>query len=270
MSDAGWSGPVPHIELSRVFSGYGAAGDVIRDISLAIQPGEFFALIGPNGCGKSTLLKALAGLLDVRSGSIRIKGRSLAAWSRTDLARTVAVLPQSRDLPLLDVETLVAHGRFPHQGYFRHLSHHDHRLIDQALATLRISHLRHASLRDLSGGERQKAYLAMLLAQDTEILLLDEPTTFLDPGFQLEILGCLHDLNLQGKTILMVLHDLNHALSHAHRVGLMAGGQLLLAAKPEVLFASGLIDRVFGITMKAISQDDQLFYTVQPAQPEQT
>jgi len=251
------------IDLAHVTAGYGGR-DVIRDFNLTIHAGEIHAVIGPNGSGKSTLLKTIAGLIPTSFGTVRIKGQSLDEWDRMDLAKVLAFLPQSRDVPLLDVETLVAHGRFPHQGYFRHQSAQDKQKIDEAMVTLGIGKFRHKSLKELSGGERQKAYLAMMLAQDAEILLLDEPTTFLDAGFQLEILGCLHELNALGKTIVLVLHDLNHALGHADRVSLIEQGNLLLTAPPAELIGSQLIDRVFGVAMKTLASDDRAYYVIDP------
>lgn len=253
---------VPILLVQHLEAGY-PGRDVIRDVSLKVQPGEMLAIIGPNGCGKSTLLKAIAGLIPARPDAVKILGKPLTSWTHAELAKVVGLLPQSRDIPQLDVEMLVAHGRFPHSGFLRRLTAHDHKIIANAMATLAIEPLRYISLRELSGGERQKAYLAMLLAQDAQLFLLDEPTTFLDAGFQLEILECLHELNRMGKTIIMVLHDLNHALSRANRICLMADGQLLMDATPSELIASQLIDRIFNVAMKEITADGHTYYHIQ-------
>lgn len=253
------------LELLNVQAGYPGQGqDVLKDISLTIQPGEFIAVIGPNGCGKSTLLRAMSRHIPVARGAIHLQHKSLNAWTTAEIATRVALLPQSRDIPDLDVETLVAHGRFPYRGLMRRLSQQDRGHIEQAIQMLGIDPLRQANLHDLSGGERQKAYLAMLLAQDADLLLLDEPTTFLDPGFQLEILGILQQLNRKGKTIVMVLHDLVHALSLANRVILMSSGQILSDTSPRALVESHLIDQVFGVSLQHHELGSETLYAIRP------
>lgn len=255
----------PLLELLNVQTGY-QGQDILKDINLTIRSGELIAVIGPNGCGKSTLLRAMSRHIPVTRGSITLNNKPLNTWTTAEIATQVALLPQSRDIPILDVETFVAHGRFPYRGLMRRLSQQDKAHIEQAIKLMGIDRLRQANLHDLSGGERQKAYLAMLLAQDADLLLLDEPTTFLDPGFQLEILDILQQLHRQGKTIVMVLHDLVHALSLADRVVLMAAGRVKSDAAPQTLVESGLIDQVFQVSLKRHELGHETVYAIRPLQ----
>ena len=209
------------LSLSHVAAGYGGT-PVLQDVSLSVKQGEILTLAGPNGCGKSTLLKTAARLLPC--------------------------MPQTRNVPAITVEGLVLHGRFPYLGLSRRMGKKDREAVEEAMALAGILELRSRDLRELSGGERQKAYLAMVIAQDTQVVFLDEPTTYLDIGRQFEILELIRKLNRQGKTIVMVLHDLAHALTYSHRIAVMEKGSLLQVGEPQVLFESRVLDRVFGVT----------------------
>lgn len=235
------------LSLSHVAAGYGGT-PVLQDVSLSVKQGEILTLAGPNGCGKSTLLKTAARLLPCMSGEIRLLGRRLEDYSQKELARTASILPQTRNVPAITVEGLVLHGRFPYLGLSRRMGKKDREAVEEAMALAGILELRGRDLRELSGGERQKAYLAMVIAQDTQVVFLDEPTTYLDIGRQFEILELIRKLNRQGKTIVMVLHDLAHALTYSHRIAVMEKGSLLQVGEPQVLFESRVLDRVFGVT----------------------
>ena len=235
------------IECIGLGTGY-AGTAVSRQIDLTVRKGELLSLIGPNGCGKTTLLRTMAGLLPPQEGAVRLEGRDLGEMTERELARSRAYLPQLRETPDITVGALVAHGRFPYLGFSRQMTAHDRAQVDRAMEVTGVTGWRHKKLRQLSGGQRQRVYLAMTVAQDTPILLWDEPTTYLDITSRLSIMELARTLNRAGKTIVMTLHDLGDAMSVSHRVCLMdAGGTVAMTAPPEELFRSGHIDRVFGI-----------------------
>lgn len=250
------------IEMQHITAGY-QDSVVLRDVSLTIPAGQITTLIGPNGCGKTTLLRVAARQLTPSSGQVRVAGRPVAEYGRREFARTAALMPQVRDVPAITVESLVAHGRFPYLGLSRRMRPEDRQMVQRAMEDAGVDHWRGRDLRELSGGERQRAYIAMALAQDTQVILLDEPTTYLDLGVQFEILGLLQRLNAQGKTIVMVLHDLAQALRISHRIALMEAGQLKAFDRPEALFASGCIDRVFGVCGHRDAQGEYYFTPAQ-------
>ena len=193
---------------------------VLDGLDLAIAPAQVTAIVGANGCGKSTLLRALARLVAPRKGAVLLDGREIRELPSRDVARRLGVLPQSPLAPEgLTVEDLVARGRYPHQGLFRQWSHGDELAVEDALAATAMQELRARPVDELSGGQRQRAWIAMTLAQETELLLLDEPTTFLDLAHQLEVLDLLdHLVAERGRTVVMVLHDLNQACRYADRL----------------------------------------------------
>lgn len=234
------------LTFSHVAAGYGNK-KILADITLDVKRGEILTLAGPNGCGKSTLLKAAARQLPLMAGEITLFGRKLEDFSQKELAKQAALLPQSRSVPGISVEQLALHGRFPYLGMTRRPSRMDKEKVAEAMESAGVMDMRHRDLRSLSGGERQKAYLAMVIAQDTDLIFLDEPTTYLDIGRQFEILELIRRLNREGKTIVMVLHDLAHALTYSHRVAVIEGGRLLMVRQPEELFQSGLLNEVFGV-----------------------
>lgn len=239
------------MELREVTAGYGGA-DVVKGISLRFQPGEVTVLAGPNGCGKSTLLRAAARLLPLSGGQVLVDGADTAGWSSRTFARQAALLPQSRPMPEITVEALVLHGRFPYLGYPRRYSREDREAARQAMERTGVAGLEGVPMAHLSGGQRQKVYLAMALAQDTPVLLLDEPTTFLDIAHQLELAETARTLAEEGKAVVMVLHDLNLALSCAHRVAVLEEGQLRRVGAPEEIYASGVLEKVFQVRAHSV------------------
>lgn len=234
------------IEFDHVRAGY-AGREVLHEVTFAVPKGSVTALIGPNGCGKTTLLRAAAGQLPPQSGKVLLNGRETAHLDRKELARTAACLPQARSTPAITVEALVSHGRFPYLGLSRRMRPEDREIVRRAMRQTGIEPWAGRELRTLSGGERQRVYIAMALAQDTGIILLDEPTTYLDLGRQFELLELIRSLNAGGKTILMVLHDLALALRYSDHVALMKQGRLAAFAGPEELLDSGRLDEVFGV-----------------------
>ena len=200
--------------------------DIVKDLNLNIPKGKITTIIGANGCGKSTVLKTIARIIQPKSGDIYINDKNIKEQSSKDLAKTMAVLPQSPQAPNgLTVEELIAYGRFPHQKGFVKLKKEDTDIVTWALEVTGIKEFRDRPIEALSGGQRQRAWIAMALAQQTDILVLDEPTTYLDLAHQLEVLNLLEELNrTQGTTIVMVIHELNNAARFAdHMIGVKRG-----------------------------------------------
>ncbi len=200
--------------------------DIVKDLNLNIPKGKITTIIGANGCGKSTILKTIARILQPKSGDIYVNGKNIKDQSSKELAKTMAVLPQSPQAPSgLTVEELISYGRFPHQKGFGKLKKEDNDIVTWALEVTGIKEFRDRQIEALSGGQRQRAWIAMALAQQTDILVLDEPTTYLDLAHQLEVLKLLEELNKkQGTTIVMVIHELNNAARFAdHMIGIKKG-----------------------------------------------
>ena len=232
--------------LRGIAAGYGGT-PVLREVSFTVPKGSLTALIGPNGCGKTTLLRAAARQLPLLAGEILLDGRPVSSYGRTEFARKAAFMPQVRSVPAITAGALVAHGRFPHLGFSRRLRPEDRAAVQAAMEATGVADWANRDLRALSGGERQRVYLAMALAQDTDLILLDEPTTYLDPGRQFELLDLIASLPGRGKTVVMVLHDLSHALRYSTQLLLLEQGRLVQRGTPEELYAGGQLDRVFGI-----------------------
>ena len=236
------------LKITDLTAGYGGK-PVLRNLNLTMQPGQVNILIGPNGCGKSTLLKTIAGLLPY-GGAMQLDGAELSSLDHRTRAQKIAYLPQNRPLPDITAERLVLHGRFPYLGYPRKYRKEDHEAAQAALVQMGIADLAQTNVADLSGGTRQKVYIAMALAQNTPVILLDEPTTFLDISHQMQMMETVRSLADQGKTVLMILHDLPMAMQNADRLLLLQEGNLVSSGSPEELFASGQLNRVFGVQMQ--------------------
>ena len=237
------------IRISHLSAGYGEK-TVLQDLTFSIEPGSVTTLVGPNGCGKTTLLRALTGQLSQTAGEISICGKEIAAYSRKELARTVALLPQTRNTPDLTVEALVEHGRYPHLGFSRRLSEKDRQIVARAMEQTDVAHLARLPLGELSGGQQQRAYIAMALAQDAQIIALDEPTAHLDLQHQFELLELVRRLQAAGKTVVLVLHDLDHALRCSDRLVLLQQGRLVQWGTPRTLLDSGALEQVFLIRIR--------------------
>ncbi|EGH00694.1 iron-dicitrate transporter ATP-binding subunit, partial [Pseudomonas amygdali pv. aesculi str. 0893_23] len=220
------------LKAQQLDIGYGATR-IVQDLSFSPPPAQVTALIGPNGCGKSTLLKAFARILTPQSGSLSLDGTAYRQLSANELARKVAFLPQVLPIPEgVSVRQLVAYGRSPHNSLWGRLSGADQRSVDQALQRMELDTLAERPLSDLSGGQRQRAWLAMILAQDAAIVLLDEPTTYLDISHQVELLDLMRELSAEGKTVITVLHDINQACRYADHLAVMQGGRLVTCGAP--------------------------------------
>jgi iron complex transport system ATP-binding protein len=229
---------------------YPAGPTVIDGLTVTIPPGQITSIIGANGSGKSTLLRGLARLIPPGAGQILLDGRAIDQLRTKEVARSIGLLPQGPVAPDgLTVEDLVARGRYPHQSLRRQWSLADEQAVDRALAATNLIELRRKPVAELSGGQRQRAWIALVLAQDTPIMLLDEPTTFLDPAHQLEVLGLLAGLNERdGRTIVAVLHDINQAGRFAHHLIAMRQGQILAEGTPAEVITEPVIAETFGIT----------------------
>jgi iron complex transport system ATP-binding protein len=223
--------------------------EILKDLSLAIPEGQITSLVGRNGCGKSTLLRALARLLKPKAGAVYLGTRSIFDMSTREVARHLGILPQSPTAPEgLTVRELIAQGRYPHQGWLQQWSQEDERQVDQALASTRMTELADRPLDSLSGGQRQRAWIAMVLAQGTEILLLDEPTTYLDMTHQVDVLDLLYELNQnEGRTIVMVLHDLNLACRYSHHLVAVREGKVFAQGAPTEVVTEEMVRTVFGM-----------------------
>lgn len=217
--------------------------DIVKDLNLDIPKGKITTIIGSNGCGKSTILKTIARIIQAKSGDIFVNNINIKEQSPKDLAKVMAVLPQSPQAPSgLTVEELIAYGRFPHQKGFGKMRKEDEDIVTWALKSTGIEEFRDRPIEALSGGQRQRAWIAMALAQQTEILILDEPTTYLDLAHQLEILKLLEELNKkQGTTIVMVIHELNNAARFAdHMIGVKKGQVVCQGTAHEVMTKENL------------------------------
>lgn len=221
---------------------------ISKKLSVAIPDGSFTVIVGPNACGKSTLLRALSRLLAPSAGQVILDGRSISDLAAKDVARRLGLLPQSSIAPEgITVADLVARGRYPHQSLFRQWSKADEEAVIDAMEATRVTDLSARMVDELSGGQRQRVWIAMVLAQETPILLLDEPTTFLDIAHQIELMDLLADLNGQGRTVVAVLHDLNHACRYASNLIAMKDGAIVAEGKPSAIVTERLVEDVFGL-----------------------
>ena len=221
---------------------------IVNDITVEIPDGKITSLIGPNGSGKSTFLKALARILEPAKGDVYIDGENVQRLDTKTVAQKIASLSQTTtQVNGLTVEEIVAYGRFPYQKGFAGLKEEDHQLIQWALEATNLTKLKQRTLLTLSGGQQQRVWIAMALAQDTDILILDEPITFLDPAHQLEILELLQEINHQGKTILMTIHDLDHASRFSDYLLGMKKGELIFQGTPKEIFTADKLLNLFDI-----------------------
>ncbi|MFJ4564893.1 ABC transporter ATP-binding protein [Streptomyces caelestis] len=232
--------------------GYGAR-TVIDDLDVAIPPGVVTTIIGPNGCGKSTLLRTLSRLLKPSKGTVVLDGDDIARLRTRDVARRLGLLPQAPVAPEgLTVADLVARGRHPHQSWLRQWSSDDADVVERALAMTGVSDLADRPVDALSGGQRQRVWISMTLAQGTDLLLLDEPTTYLDLAHAMDVLDLVDDLHESGCTVVMVLHDLNLAARYSDNLIVMRAGSILAQGHPRDVLTAELLHEAFGLHAKVI------------------
>ncbi|MFH0727776.1 MAG: ABC transporter ATP-binding protein [Pseudomonadota bacterium] len=240
------------LKAENLSLGYGTSPDIVSDISFHIPPGEFVILIGPNGSGKSTLLRALAAILKPRAGRLFLAGNPLHRYAPRELARKIAFLPQSPMAPAdCTVRDLIGYGRSPHLRWSGRMTGEDWRIMTWAMTQTRIEVFADRLVASLSGGECRRAWLAMALAQQPRLLLLDEPTTFLDICCQFEVLELVKELNRSlGITIIAVLHDLNQALRYADRIMALHDGAIAADGPPAEVIVPGSVAKIFNISVE--------------------
>ncbi|SHT60143.1 Ferric enterobactin ABC transporter, ATP-binding protein FepC [Mycobacteroides abscessus subsp. abscessus] len=231
---------------------------VFCELNVEIAKGKITTIIGPNGCGKSTLLKTIGRLLRKEKGRIFLQGQDMQKLSTKEIAKQLAILSQSPSAPYqLTVEELISYGRYPHRKNVNHLSKKDVERIDWAMEVTNTVAFRNRELAELSGGQRQRVWLAMALAQETDILLLDEPTTYLDMAHQLEVLNIVQKLNKDhGCTIVMVLHDINHATRYSDELIAMRDGEIIKCGPPGSIMTKEVLKDVFHIKAKIMHDEE--------------
>ena len=235
------------LELRDVTVRYGDT-TALDGVSMAVAPGEVVALLGPSGSGKSTLLRGLSRLLKPTKGQVVLDGADIHSYKAKDVAKRIGLLPQSSIAPEgIRVADLVARGRHPHQKLFQQWTEADEKAVLEAMDATGVTPLSGRLVDELSGGQRQRVWIAMALAQQTDILLLDEPTTYLDITYQIELLELFTDLNLAGHTLVAVLHDLNHAARYATHLIAMRGGKVMAEGAPTDIVTAELVEEVFGL-----------------------
>lgn len=228
---------------------------ISEKLSVRIPPGSFTAIIGPNACGKSTLLRALARIIRPSAGEVLLDGRVIHSYRSKEVARRLGLLPQTSLAPEgIRVADLVARGRMPHQSLIQQWRPQDEQAVTEALEATRTSEFSERLVDELSGGQRQRVWIAMLLAQQTPILLLDEPTTFLDIAHQYELLGLLRRLHGEGRTLVAVLHDLNQAARYADHLIVMRGGEVVATGAPGEVLSARLVEEVFGVPVRVMEE----------------
>lgn len=223
--------------------------EALKNITLRISSGEIVTIIGPNGSGKSTFIKAISRCIKPSKGNILLDDQNINRINTKEIAKNLAVLPQVKNVPSdISVEELVSYGRYPHLSFGKRLSREDNEIVDWALKKTGLLELKKRLVFTLSGGERQRAWIAMSLAQKPKVLLLDEPTTFLDISFQLEVLELVKELNKNlGLTVVMVLHDLNQASRYSDEIMVMNHGEICDYETPDKIIRKPMLKNIFGI-----------------------
>jgi len=242
------------VTTEQLSLGYGSSV-IVDQVTTSLPAGRITAIVGPNGCGKSTLLRGLARLLPPQHGRVHLDGTELTTMPPRTLARTLGLLPQQPIAPDgITVADLVGRGRHPHQRWFRQWSADDEQAVAAAMAATGVDQLAESPIDELSGGQRQRVWIALALAQDPDVMLLDEPTTFLDLAHQIDVLDLLASLNRRlGRTIVLVLHDLNMASRYAHHLVAMREGRLVTSGPPSEVVTPEVVRDVFGVEATVIT-----------------
>lgn len=244
------------IKLKSVSSGYGKK-EVVSSVTASFERGRLTAVIGPNGCGKSTLLKTISGIIPLMSGNITVDGGDISKMKRGEIAKKITYLSQGRDVPDMTVSQLVLHGRFPHLSYPRRYGERDREIARLAMERMGIYHLSDERVRELSGGVRQSAYIAMALTQETDCILFDEPSTYLDISHSLSLMRQMRELAVGGRAIVTVMHDIPMALDFADDVIVMQSGRIVMQGSPCDIVESDVIRDIFGVEVNQRTADGQ-------------
>lgn len=245
-----------HVQLRY----HGAAVPVVHDLTIDVADGAITSIIGPNGCGKSTLLRALGRLLKPSGGAVILDGQVIQELPTKEVARRLGLLHQTASAPEgITVEDLVRRGRYPHQGFLQPPAKRDLKAVERALELSGMTELRERGVDTLSGGQRQRAWIAMVLAQETDLLLLDEPTTFLDVAHQIEVMDLVKRLNAEGRTVLMVLHDVNEAARVSDRIVAMRDGRIVREGPPAEVIEPGLLHALYGVECDVVVHPSEGF-----------
>ena len=249
------------VELRDVRFAYGEHV-VLAGLSLALPAGCLTGIVGPNGCGKSTLLRVIDGVLEPAAGEVLVEGDALDSLSARERAERIALLPQIHRTPSMTVEALVSCGRYAHMGLFGGLTEQDRQIVAESMRVAGVEHLAHKAARTLSGGERQRAFIAMVLAQRARTVLLDEPTTYLDPRAALDVMGLARGLvHEQGMTGAVVIHDLPLALRFCDRIAVMDSGRIVAVGTPAEILDQGVLEQVFGVMIARMELNGEVVYS---------
>ncbi|WP_421617280.1 ABC transporter ATP-binding protein [Brevibacillus sp. TJ4] len=252
------------MEIKEITFSYDNKRDHVKKVSSRIESGKITTIIGPNGCGKSTLLGVISNNYSPRHGHVLVDGKQISQFTPKEFAKKVAVVHQNNETAAdITVEKLVSFGRFPHKSMFAQNREEDERAIEWALTSTNLQAKRRVPIDQLSGGERQRAWIAMAIAQNTPFLFLDEPTTFLDMYYQLEILDLIKQLNEEhGLTIVMVLHDMNQAIRYSDRIIAMKNGEVVLEGEPNEAITAATIKEIYGVDVIVKRDEDTGLYIV--------
>jgi len=238
------------ISFNNLSLGYGN-NTILENINLELPSGSITALLGPNGCGKSTLLKSITKILKPSKGEVRYKNKDIKTIESKYFSTQIALLPQTQPIPEgITVETLISYGRSPYTGFWGKITKNDKEFMYKVMKEVGVLELKDSYLNELSGGQRQRAWLAMVLAQDTPYILLDEPTTYMDINHQIELMSILRRLNKKGKTIIVVLHDINQASRYCDHLVLLKKGKLIAQGTPKDMITQSMMKKVFEIDTK--------------------
>ncbi|QWG35487.1 ABC transporter ATP-binding protein [Bacillus mycoides] len=252
------------MEVKNVTFSYDNVTDRLKSVSSEIEVGKITTIIGPNGCGKSTLLGVMSRNHDPRSGEVMLDGKAISQYKPKEFARKLAVVHQQNEAPAdITVEKLTSFGRMPYKNIFSTQTDEDSEAIERALTCTRLQDKRDKPIHALSGGERQRVWIAMTLAQNTPMLFLDEPTTYLDIYYQLEILELVKELNeVHGLTIVMVLHDINQAIRYSDHIIVMKDGEIVMKGKPGEVVTEDMIKTIYGVDVVVKHDEDTGLYMV--------
>ncbi|MDO4632141.1 MAG: ABC transporter ATP-binding protein [Corynebacterium sp.] len=246
----------PALQAEKLVVGYGGGKNIITDLNVSIPSGEFTVIVGPNACGKSTLLRALARVLPAK-GTVLLQGNDIHSMGPKEIARIMGLLPQTPTAPDgIVVYDLISRGRYPHQGILGRWSKEDEIAVNKAMEKARVTELQDKRIDELSGGQRQRVWLAMVLAQDTPVVLLDEPTTYLDITHQVEVLNLARDLQEQGITVVAVLHELTLAFRYATNLVVMKQGAIHAEGKVKDVVTEELLKEVYDLDCRLVDDPE--------------